>query len=179
MATWKLLPFKETSQKLEVSLSEKGYQTILSYYLTDTEDNISLPDTTPNALQKANRVNGLWESTCFELFGTLSDPTSAQYEEWNFSPTGDWNCFSFDQYREGMKEVMIEKPIINFQKTPETGTATVQVTLPFSMSRYKKVNITSVLLEEREGEKYFHYFALNHNFQGKPDFHDVSLYVPL
>lgn len=178
MSTWKLLPFKETSQKIEVSLSEKGYQTILNYYVSDSEGKITLPSPTPNALQTAKRVNGLWETTCFELFGTLSDPKSGQYEEWNFSPTGDWNCFSFDQYREGMKEVVIEKPIVNFQQTPEKGTSTIQVTLPFSMSRYKKVNITAVLLEERRGEKHFHYFALNHNFQGKPDFHDSSLYLP-
>ncbi|MCG6133804.1 MAG: DOMON-like domain-containing protein [Nostoc sp. LLA-1] len=57
---------------------------------------ISLPSNTPT------RKNELWEETCFEFFLGIKD--SAQYWEFNLSPSGNWNIYRFDGYRQGMTE---------------------------------------------------------------------------
>jgi hypothetical protein len=46
------------------------------------------------------RRNELWKHTCFELF--LSTPHSPGYWEVNLSPSGDWNFYSFNSYRQNM-----------------------------------------------------------------------------
>jgi hypothetical protein len=48
------------------------------------------------------RTIGLWEGTCFEFFIGVKD--SPSYWEVNLSPTGDWNVFHLDNYRQGLRE---------------------------------------------------------------------------
>jgi hypothetical protein len=48
------------------------------------------------------RKHELWVDTCFEFF--LGVKNSAQYWEFNLSPTGDWNVYRFGGYRQGMQE---------------------------------------------------------------------------
>jgi hypothetical protein len=48
------------------------------------------------------RKHGLWEETCFEFFLGVKD--SPRYWEFNLSPTGAWNVYCFDGYRQGMAE---------------------------------------------------------------------------
>lgn len=48
------------------------------------------------------RQHNLWESTCFEFFLGLSGHD--RYWEFNLSPTGDWNVYRFEGYRQGMQE---------------------------------------------------------------------------
>ena len=48
------------------------------------------------------RRNALWKETCFEFFLALKG--SDRYWEFNLSPAGHWNVFSFKSYRHGMKE---------------------------------------------------------------------------
>ncbi len=48
------------------------------------------------------RRHRLWEKTCLECFAATEE-TSA-YWEFNLSPSGDWNVYRFDGYRQGMRE---------------------------------------------------------------------------
>lgn len=48
------------------------------------------------------RAEGLWETTCFELF--LQSPGSAAYVELNLSPSERWNVYDFTGRREGKSE---------------------------------------------------------------------------
>lgn len=48
------------------------------------------------------RRDNLWQQTCFEIF--CSAANQAGYWEINLSPAGDWNCYHFNDYRQGMKE---------------------------------------------------------------------------
>lgn len=45
-----------------------------------------------------NRADGLWGSTCFEMF--WSAPASLAYWELNLSPWGGWNVYEFSNYRQ-------------------------------------------------------------------------------
>ncbi|HEY9846852.1 MAG TPA: hypothetical protein V6D03_11730 [Candidatus Caenarcaniphilales bacterium] len=48
------------------------------------------------------RKNALWEEMCFEFF--LAIKNSLRYWEFNLSPAGHWNIYSFAAYRQGMQE---------------------------------------------------------------------------
>lgn len=54
---------------------------------------------------KPQRTDGLWRTTCFELF--VLDPETGAYLEFNMSPSGCWAAYAFDGYREGMRELPI------------------------------------------------------------------------
>jgi hypothetical protein len=62
---------------------------------------ISAVDITPPSHTPVRKFE-LWEKTCFEFFIGIKD--SPQYWEFNLSPAGHWNIYSFDNYRQGMKE---------------------------------------------------------------------------
>lgn len=51
---------------------------------------------------KLQRRDNLWEHTCFEVF--LAQKGMPNYWEFNLSPSGDWNVYSFKGYREGMRQ---------------------------------------------------------------------------
>lgn len=52
------------------------------------------------------RRDGLWRRTCAELFVARSG--HAGYLEWNLSPSGHWNLYRFDGYREGGREAALD-----------------------------------------------------------------------
>jgi hypothetical protein len=56
----------------------------------------------PAPAEMPARKNALWEETCFEFFLALKN--SDRYWEFNLSPSGHWNVFSFNSYRQGMRE---------------------------------------------------------------------------
>ena len=62
------------------------------------------------AATAAQRTDGLWHHTCFELF--LLDPADGSYLEFNFSPSGEWAAYQFDGYRSGMRELDVTAPLI-------------------------------------------------------------------
>ena len=56
----------------------------------------------PATAEEPRKQDRLWEDTCFELFLGAAD--SEEYWEINLSPSGHWNVYRFDRYREGMRE---------------------------------------------------------------------------
>ena len=48
------------------------------------------------------RADGLWQTTCFELF--LRPQGGQAYCEFNLSPSERWAAYDFPTYREGMSE---------------------------------------------------------------------------
>ena len=57
---------------------------------------------TPAPGKIPGRKDRLWEETCLELFLGIKD--SGKYWEFNLSPAGHWNVYSFTSYRKGMRE---------------------------------------------------------------------------
>jgi hypothetical protein len=76
------------------------------------------------------RRSRLWEETCFELFVALKN--SAGYWEFNISPAGHWNVYSFTSYREGMIE---DQAFMSLPFTREIRTDTIRASLEFDLSR--------------------------------------------
>ena len=70
----------------------------IGYELLDPMAELMIP-----ALEKMPcRRNSLWEETCFEFF--LSGLNADRYWEFNLSPSGNWNVYCFESYRQGMQE---------------------------------------------------------------------------
>lgn len=137
-------------------------------------------DTTRVLLPKRNsnnptRMNGLWETTCFELF--LKNKNSPNYLEFNFSTSGNWNAFSFSDYRSGMLEFGgISKMDIRFNYGP--GYLGLDATLHLKEKRHfleedfddgRIKACLCAVVENTQNEK--SYWAVSH-LSNKPDFHN-------
>jgi hypothetical protein len=101
MKDFKLQPFPTSSSLpgIEIfgQIDRQQAQLSLKYYLSGDLDAIEIA--TPVV---PNRQDRLWEATCFEFF--LGIPGERNYWEFNLSPSGDWNIFRLDDYRQGLRE---------------------------------------------------------------------------
>ncbi|MGQ0653992.1 MAG: DOMON-like domain-containing protein [Betaproteobacteria bacterium] len=106
----------------------------------------------------ARRVDGLWRHTCCELF--VSWKGSAAYQEFNFSPSGEWAAYAFDSYR---------KPGGNLDLEPRMEVRRTDV---FELDAEILATGTDIgvcaVIEDTDGA--LSYWALRHP-AGKPDFH--------
>ncbi len=84
--------------KLTVSVERQAGMLSLSYFLHGRLEEIILPA----PADEASRKFGLWKETCFEFF--VGTKNSDRYWEFNLSPSGNWNVYSFASYRHGMQE---------------------------------------------------------------------------
>ncbi len=118
------------------------------------------------------RADGLWQTTCFELF--VRSDEAAGYSEFNLSPSERWAAYDFSSYREGMQErAMPHEPACTMRKGTDLAIFDAAIPasgLPPLPWRYA---LTAVL-EEEGGRK--SYWALCHG-EGKPDFHDPACFT--
>lgn len=115
----------------------------------------------PAVMAFPQRRDDLWRTTCFEFF--LAIPNKPEYWEFNMSPSGDWNAYHMDAYRQvGLRE---ESSIQRLQFSIENRgenvlvEATVDLT-PFTREDQQiQVEVTSVI-EDKTGHET--YWALMH-----------------
>ncbi|RYD99538.1 MAG: DOMON-like domain-containing protein [Sphingomonadales bacterium] len=107
------------------------------------------------------RTDGLWQTTCFELFVKLAG--GAGYFEFNFAQSGAWAAYGLDGYRSGMAKVALDAPVI---ESLADGIR-VSVDLGGLPAGAWQVGLSAVI-EEADGTK--SYWALAHG-DGQPDFH--------
>jgi hypothetical protein len=122
----------------------------------------ALPLIPPPAVPE--RTDGLWQTTCFELFVTGAD---GHYREFNFSPSTRWAAYDFSGCREGMREASVTPPAI---EPLEDG---IRVMLDHAAVQGARIGLSAVI-EERDGTK--SYWALAHP-AGTPDFHHVDCFA--
>lgn len=120
----------------------------------------------PAITQSSTRRDELWKHTCLELF--IADNRSDAYLEINLSPGGDWNCYAFNGYRDGMHPT--DMAVVNrATKSGNRVTALLDVNLP-----WKELLLgPSAVIEDIDGQ--LSYFAVGHG--ESPDFHDRAYYV--
>ena len=162
-----LQPFDRSSvPNLQItgSIARNSNTLIVSYILQGDLNKIEIPSTghTPS------RKNELWEATCFEFF--LGMKNSSCYWEFNLSPSGDWNIYRFDNYRQGMQEeIAVTSLPFNVRRQSDA----LQLTLGLDLSKIIPANqsldvaITTVV-KDKDGE--ITYWALNHCGE-QADFH--------
>jgi hypothetical protein len=109
------------------------------------------------------RKDELWQTTCFEAFLKPADEQS--YQEWNFSPSGDWAAYDFSGYREGMAEADVRPPYTRMEDNLTWWA--LGATIATDAATRWELGLSAVL-EEKDGTK--SYWALAHPPE-KPDFH--------
>ena len=138
----------------------------LRYTVTGALDRIVRP-----AAARPDRTDGLWQSTCFELF--LRREGEAAYREFNFAPSGRWAAYQFTGYREGMVQAPLPAPP-QIQVRAQGGRFDMEVTLDAALEDAPyAMNITAIL-ESQAGERSF--WAAKHPV-GEPDFHDPGCFI--
>ncbi len=118
------------------------------------------------------REDGLWKTTCFELFVMPVDAPS--YVEFNFSPSGSFAAYAFDGYRSGMRAAAIEgawdADAVAWDSKYQMTVA--PVALDWGRKDWKLA--LSAVIAETDGTK--SYWALRHP-PGPPDFHHPDCFA--
>jgi hypothetical protein len=149
--------------QVEVDLSQSGLVTLWYTVFGDISE-LVVPEE-----QSPARVDGLWETTCFELFVSAA---GSSYREFNFSPSSQWAAYAFSGPREGVEPFAIDHdPIISFAQP--NMCFELHVTLPDNLVAGDRIGLSAVV-EERDGRK--SYWALRHP-AGDADFHHPDCFA--
>ncbi|MDR3324091.1 MAG: DOMON-like domain-containing protein [Zoogloeaceae bacterium] len=132
--------------------------------------------TTP--LQTPEEDLRLWAHTCCELFLARADrekKTSADYREYNFSPSGQWAAYAFAAYRERQTPATPLPAPEFFSPCLAENRFSLSLRLPVAQGETPLPEAAddlrlglSVVLEGADGN--LSYWALRHP-PGPPDFH--------
>ena len=170
MGTFTLKPHPDTPPKaihgVEVRWFEAKDGRLILRWQVKNVDAIQV-----QAFAGRGRADGLWQTTCGELF--LKDAQGNGYRELNFSPSGQWAAYRFTDYREGMINALVIDP-------PEISSAggeylyVLTVSLDGSFLEESAGAGLSMVIEETDGTK--SYWALAHP-PGKPDFHHPACFT--
>jgi hypothetical protein len=125
---------------------------------------------------KPERLDRLWEESCFELFVQPLDRRS--YVEFNFAPSSCWASYQFGDYRSGMQIVPVpQPPSIATRATDKSHVLTAKLTMAqfrgFEDSQDWQIGLSAVIEEKSTAKSYW---ALNHPV-GKPDFHHKDCFA--
>ncbi len=163
-----LIPFPSAfplpAVKLTGAVGRRGDVLCVGYELLGLTEAIAIP--APAVVPV--RRDGLWTATCFELF--LGPERSDRYWECNFSPSGHWNVFGFESYRQGMREEQAFASLpFSVNLHPGALNLSVELDLEKIIPRDQALKIgISAVLRSVEGD--CTYWALTHPAT-QPDFH--------
>lgn len=130
------------------------------------------------AAAPAQRADELWRHTCFEAF--LAPPSKTQYLEYNFSPSGAWAAYRFEDYRQGMALLEWGAPPVVECRVANHGLELravldlgwLDLVWPEGLGALR-LGLTAVI---EDGAGGLSYWALAHALE-KPDFHRAESFV--
>jgi hypothetical protein len=163
-----LQPFSTDGMMPQIEISgridRQGDVLSIEYLLQGDLDKVAieLPSATPT------RKLELWNATCFEFFiGVLGSPN---YWEFNLAPTGNWNVYALDNYRQNLRsELAFTSLPLKIDRTANS----LRLNLACNLSKIIKpdlkleVAITAVI---KSTQSEISYWALTHTGT-EADFH--------
>ena len=156
-------------RSLDASISSRPDGSIdLSYCLRGDMVRLRIPEELA-----PERVDQLWEHTCFEAFIGVGGETG--YREFNFSPSGQWAAYAFKEYRQP-DEILPELETPKIVARRFAGRLEVDVTLPPhalppNPARAPwQIGLSAVVEEADTVDGSHSYWALRHPCE-RPDFH--------
>ncbi|MDA1247166.1 MAG: DOMON-like domain-containing protein [Cyanobacteria bacterium] len=170
---FKLIPHPGEMQKEAPAYSLHGRLNIIennmqiSYYLEGELSQLRIP----NCAAQSLRQDLLWQCTCLEFF--LAAAGNDDYWEYNLSPTGYWNVYHLESYRQGLAEESAYKQLpFNVTRGDQQLSLSLTCALPPSLVTPKcaaglEVGVSAVL-QSSSGE--LNYWAVAHP-SSEPDFH--------
>lgn len=118
------------------------------------------------------RADGLWQTTCFELF--LQPEGGDAYIELNLSPSERWNIYDFTGRREGMIErAMPREPDCTMRLGSDMAIFDAAIPVAGLPPAPWRCSFNAVI-EEQGGVK--SYWAFEHGGE-TPDFHDPACFT--
>lgn len=119
-----------------------------------------------------SRADGLWQTTCFEMF--VKPRCGTSYLELNLSPSECWNVYAFNAPRTGMRELPMDREP---DCTIRLGSsfAIFDAAIPGDVIPSVKCDYAlTCVIEEQGGAKSF--WALCHSGD-VPDFHEPACFT--
>lgn len=146
-----------------VRASEVGCEA--EFRLDGALDTVALPPPGPSV-----RSDGLWQSTCFEIFwqGIGEDG----YREFNLAPSGRWAAYEFERYREGMREAEVAGIAVACSQASANGAGelVLKASISADLPSPAQVGLSAVIEHAAGG---LQYWALAFA-PGPPDFHSEA-----
>lgn len=154
-------------RRIQVHVRRSNASLELRYRVEGDLDRVLVPD-----VVSPQRVDNLWQHTCFEAF--VHDPNAGGYFEFNFSPSGEWAIYQFTGYRAGMADVEVARPP-RLSVHRESGVLQLDAVVDLeSMEVLLRAEIKLALCAVIEESVHrMSYWALVHP-AGKPDFHHAD-----
>ncbi len=149
---------------MKVAITRRGGMLDIVYVIEGSTELLEIP-----APAKPYRTDGLWRSTCVELF--VRGPGSA-YHEFNFAPSTEWAAYRFSGRREGMERLELDTPP-RIRVSDEAAALIVSVQLEELGDGPLTVGLSAVVAE-KDGT--ISYWALKHP-PGAADFHDPACFA--
>lgn len=115
---------------------------------------------------KAERMDNLWQTTCFEIFWQPLGGTA--YREFNLSPSGCWAAYDFDSFREGMRDAPVSA--IAIACAHDDAGLVLKASIAADLPTPAQVALNAIV-EHANGAK--QYWALAFP-PGKPEFHSEA-----
>ena len=139
---------------------------MLIKFTVDGSKTLQLPEWMPSLWR-----DGLWQSTCFEMFLMRDD---GRYFEFNLSPSSEWAIYAFDSYRNGMRPLEVDIPP-QIEITESVSAFSLEADVDLGQIPFEKLALAlCAVIEETGGHK--SYWALAHP-PGKPDFHHPACFA--
>ncbi|MFZ1246684.1 MAG: DOMON-like domain-containing protein [Azonexus sp.] len=134
----------------------------LSFRVSGRTEDIQLP-----LAQPSGPADNLWQHTCCEAF--IATVNRKKYQEFNFSPSGQWAAYRFNDYRERDADfVPAAAPLISLQSRPDGFQLDASIAPELLPDEQTLLLGISAVIETADGSK--SYWALEHGAP-QPDFH--------
>ena len=161
-----------TVRSVDVDLRPAQNGGLFLSYAVEPAGSLRLSDYGPE------RRDGLWNSTCFELFLKAAD---GGYREFNFAPLMAWNAYRFTGWRQGMAALeLADAPhLVDLRVDDRRGSFPARYELDVVLTgealaeASRQASLTAVI-EEADGTK--SYWALAHP-PGAPNFHNPACFT--
>lgn len=160
MSNFTLVPFptNQTLPQIEINgnIDRVAERFAIEYRLQGALTEVAIPR--PNS--SPSRQLDLWEATCFEFF--IGIPGERCYWEFNLAPSGDWNVFYLDDYRQGLR---LAPEFLELPLSIDRQAHNLVIKLAFDLSkiippdRDVEIAVTTVI-KSTQGE--MSYWALTH-----------------
>jgi hypothetical protein len=166
--SFKLVPYPASDlPKIQITgeIERVENRLFIRYAVTREINSILLPALSNSAARK----HDLWKATCFEFFIAIKD--QPQYWEFNMSPSGDWNVYAMDAYRQVnmREETAFTQLPFEFRKIDGESSLDISVDLNpiLQPESILEIGITTIIQTKDGNETYW---ALAHPGQ-QADFH--------
>jgi hypothetical protein len=153
-----LRPFEKTHHDLAITgtMNYHSGQLSISYEITGDLSKLLIPPPVDIPVRQL----ALWEATCLEFF--LAPVVQPNYWEFNLAPSGNWQVFKLDSYRQGLRdeEVLESLPFaVEVDDLALKLKVSIDLTKIISAQIPLEISVTAVI-QDIDGD--FSYWAIDH-----------------